>query len=226
MWWDGKVSAPGRGGSTLQKLSKVITQRNATCQGNLDDSSLPGLLQAKLQSSPFLTGRAKIQSHITETSDAVCYFQTQTCAWIQTHAAKDRKKLWTNTGSCQWVISASLWSPSQALCWAFPACSSIWPHPASHRMMLSYITRKTLEHALALQLQELSHQTNLLKAPNQKNPKSLSQASPQNKLLFKTKALLGSFIWNVCFLHYTPYNISLLTAPQHVLIISTLCCGF
>lgn len=67
---------------------------------------------------------------------------------------------------------------------------------------------------------------NLLKAPNQKNPKSLSQASPQNKLLFKTKALLGSFIWNVCFLHYTPYNISLLTAPQHVLIISTLCCGF
>lgn len=48
MWWDGKVSAPGSGGSTLQKLSRVITQRNATCQGNLDDSSLPGLLQAKL----------------------------------------------------------------------------------------------------------------------------------------------------------------------------------
>lgn len=38
MWRDGKVSAPGRGGSTPQKLSRVITQSNATCQGNLDDS--------------------------------------------------------------------------------------------------------------------------------------------------------------------------------------------
>lgn len=92
MWQDGKVSAPGRGGSTMQKLSRVITQSNATCQGNLDDFSLPGLLQAKLQGSPFLLGRDKTQSHTVETSDAVCYFQTWTCAWIQTHPAKGQKK--------------------------------------------------------------------------------------------------------------------------------------
>lgn len=76
MWQDGKVSAPGREGSTPQKLSRVITQSNATCQGNLDDFSLPGLLQAKLRGSPFLLGRDKTQSHTVETSDAVCYFQT------------------------------------------------------------------------------------------------------------------------------------------------------
>lgn len=61
-------------------------------QGNRDDSTLPGLLQAKLQSSPFPLGRDKIQSHTVQTSDAVHYFQTRACAWIQTHPAKGQKK--------------------------------------------------------------------------------------------------------------------------------------
>lgn len=179
MWQDGKVAALGRGGSTLQNLSKVITQRNPTCQGNLDDLSLPGLLQAKLQSSPFLLGRDKIQPYSAETSDAVRYFQTRTCVWTQTHAAKGQKMLLTNTGSCQWVISVPLLPAvpqPRSLLGLFQrgqGCSSMWPHPASHRMMLSCITRQSLEHVLALQLQELSHQT---RSPEDPKPKK-SQAT-------------------------------------------------
>lgn len=180
MWQDGKVSAPGRGGSTPQKLSRVITQSNATCQGNLDDSSLPGLLQAKLQSSPFLLGRDKIQSHTVETSDAVCYFQTWTCAWIQTHPAKG-KKLLTNT--CQWVISVPLLpvvpQPSSllGLLQRGQGCSSMWPHPAPHRMMLSCIRRQSLEHTLALQLQELSHHQT--RSPEGPKPKKSQATLPR-----------------------------------------------
>lgn len=185
MWQDGKVSAPGRGGSTPQKLSGVITQSNATCQGNLDDSSLPGLLQAKLQSSPFLLGRDKIQSHTVETSDAVCYFQTWTCAWIQTHPAKGQKKAFDKHMPVSYfsptVTSGPPVVPQPSsllgLLQRGQGCSSMWPHPAPHRMMLSCIRRQSLEHTLALQLQELSHHQT--QSPEGPKPKKSQATLPR-----------------------------------------------
>lgn len=121
---------------------------------------------------------------------------------------RDRKKLLTNT--CQWVISVPLlpvvhqWSPNQALCWGFssvardaPACGHIlhptgWCWAASGGRVWNIPWPCSFRSCPTTRL-------NLLKAPNQKNPKPLSQGCPQNKLLFKTKQLLGSFTIKVYF---------------------------
>lgn len=145
---------------------------------------------------------------------------------------RDRKKLLTNTGSCHWVISVPLLpvapQPSSllGLLQRGQRCSSMWPHPAPHRMMLSCIRRQSLEHALALQLQELSyHQTWSPEGPKPKKSQATLPGFPSKETILENQATVRELHNKGIFL-YIPCNIPLLTALQHVLILSALCYGF